>query len=150
VVTELSEVLKGLTFNKIVGLPYAGIPLAVAVGFSNCLSAIVLRKESQGHGAGRLIDGDFEEGQIVAVVDDVITTGGTKIEMAAPLLAAGLTINDVVVLVDREQGGRRDLEAAGYELHSVFTLRELITHFGETEQIDAETSRTVLEYLEGQ
>lgn len=114
---------------------------------SEHIPAIVLRKERHASGTQKLIDGDYEAGQTVVILDDVITTGGTKIEMAAPLLEAGLEIRDIVVLVDREQGGRQDLEAAGYQLHSVFTLHELIGYYGETSQIDAETCNAVLEYL---
>ena len=148
VAVELGKILKGLEFDRIVGLPYAGIPLAIAVTMSEHLPSVVLRKEDQGHGAGRLVDGDYEEGQTVVIIDDVITSGGSKLELAVPLRAVGLTPNDVVVLVDREQGGRQELEAAGYALYAVFTLRELIEYYGESEQIDEATYCEVIDYLD--
>ena len=72
------------------------------------------------------MEGEFWKGERVAVLDDVITTGDSKLEAIAPLEELGLQVEDIVVLIDREQGGREYLEERGYRLHTVFGLGEML------------------------
>jgi uridine monophosphate synthetase len=85
----------------------------------------------------------------VALVDDVITTGGAKLELAAPFLEEGLQVRDFVVLIDREQGGAEVLAERGYRLHSVFTLRQVLEALRRKEAVPEPQYRTVLDYLSG-
>jgi orotate phosphoribosyltransferase len=78
----------------------------------------------------------------------VITDGGAKLELVAPFLAEGLQVRDMVVLVDREQGGRAALAAHGYELHSVFTLREVVRALQAGGAVPEEQAAAVLAYLD--
>jgi len=144
----LAGVLRGLEFDRIAGLPYAGLPLAVSASLAADLPMLYARKEAKGYGTSRLIEGTYEPGMTVALVDDVITDGGAKIELAAPFLAEGLGVRDVVVLVDREQGGRETLAAHGYSLHAVFTLREVVRLLAGADAVPAEQAATVLAYLD--
>ena len=84
------------------------------------------RREAKDYGTKKLIEGKFVPGETVVVLDDLVTTGGSKMEAIAPLPEAGLKVTDVVVLVDREQGGRGELAARGLALHSVLTLSTLL------------------------
>jgi uridine monophosphate synthetase len=84
------------------------------------------RKEVKGYGTKRAVEGEFQKGERVVVLDDLITTGASKLEAIAPLEELGLQVKDVVVLIDREQGGREDLEKRGYRLHAVFDLGEML------------------------
>jgi uridine monophosphate synthetase len=70
----------------------------------------------------RRIEGTFRPGERVVVIDDIVTDGASKLEAIEPLEAAGLVVEDLVVLVDREQGGRERLAAKGYRLHAVVTI----------------------------
>jgi orotate phosphoribosyltransferase len=72
-----------------------------------------VRKEAKAHGTGRLIEGPFREGDRVAVIEDVITTGGSALRAAEAIRAAGGVVTGVLALVDREEGGREALEGAG-------------------------------------
>lgn len=143
----LVGVLNGLEFDRIAGLPYAGLPLAVSASLSGDLPMLYARKEAKEYGTKRLIEGQYEAGHTVAVLDDVITNGGAKLELVEPFLAEGMQVRDFVVLIDREQGGAQALAEKGYRLHSVFTLRQVLDALHRQESISAELYQQVSDYL---
>lgn len=100
-------------------LPTPGAPPAPAV------DAFTVRKQAKTHGTGRRIEGCFETGQTVVVVEDVITTGGSAQEAIAALSAEGAKILGVFAVVDREEGGREVLERAGHPVETLLTARKL-------------------------
>lgn len=143
----LVGVLSDLEFDCIAGLPYAGLPLGVAASLVGDLPLVYPRKESKDYGTRKRVEGSFASGQRVAVIDDVITDGGAKLELAEPLEAEGLVVRDFVVLVDREQGGAQLLAEKGYRLHAVFPLRRLLAILLEQGAIDRAQHDEVVEYL---
>jgi orotate phosphoribosyltransferase len=94
-----------------------------------------------------VIEGAFASGERVVVLDDLITTGASKLEAIAPLQAAGLQVEDIVVLIDRQGGGAADLARAGYRLHAVLTLTELIAALAAHGQITPEQQAAVRSWL---
>jgi uridine monophosphate synthetase len=108
--------------DRIAGIPYAGLPLAVATSLAGGFPLLYPRREEKSYGTKRRIEGGFEAGEHVVVIDDIVTDGASKLEAIAPLEAAGLVVRDLVVLIDREQGGRERLAAKGYALHAVLTI----------------------------
>jgi uridine monophosphate synthetase len=110
--------------DRIAGIPYAGLPLAVAASLAGKVPLIYPRREAKGHGIHRPIEGLYAPGERVVVIDDIITDGASKFEAIAPLEAAGLVVRDLVILVDREQGGRERLAERGYRLHAVLTISQ--------------------------
>jgi uridine monophosphate synthetase len=120
-----AELLRGLSFDRLAGIPYAGLPIATAVGLEMEQPVVYPRGETKGYGLKASIEGEYQAGETVAVIDDLITTGGAKIEAIQKLEAVGLKVRDVVVLIDREQGARASLAEAGYQLHAVTTLSAL-------------------------
>jgi uridine monophosphate synthetase len=108
--------------DRIAGIPYAGLPLAVATSLAGGIPLIYPRREEKGYGTRRRIEGEFAAGERVVVIDDIVTDGASKLEAILPLEAAGLVVRDLVVLVDREQGGRERLAARGYVLHAILTI----------------------------
>lgn len=121
-----AEVLGKLQFDRLAGLPYAALPIGTAVSLEMNRPLIYPRREVKEYGTKAAIEGDYAAGETIAVLDDLATTGGTKIEAIEKLLAAELQVKDVVVLIDREQGAKEMLAEAGYAMHSVVTLRELL------------------------
>jgi uridine monophosphate synthetase len=148
---EAGELLVGqlrrLQFDRIAGIPYAGLPLGVAAALAGEYPLCYARKEAKEHGTRQLIEGGVQAGERVALVDDVITDGGAKLEAAAPFRAAGFVVDDVVVLVDREQGGAELLAQQGLRLHACFTLRNVLTALRDAGRISGETHERVLQYL---
>jgi uridine monophosphate synthetase len=106
------------------GIPYAGLPLAVAASLAGRVPLIYPRREEKGYGTRKRIEGQFKPGERVVLIDDIITDGASKLEAIAPLEEAGLVVRDLVILVDREQGGRELLAARGYTLHAVLTISQ--------------------------
>ena len=84
------------------------------------------RKEVKAYGTGQNIEGVFEAGQVAVPIEDVITTGGSLLTAIQTLEDAELIVKDIVVLVDREQGGKERMRAAGYKLHAILTLTTIL------------------------
>lgn len=141
--------LVGPAGHRLAAIPYAALPIGTAVALELDLPLIYPRKEAKGYGLGRQIEGEFHRGERAIVLDDLITTGGSKLQAIEPLTAAGLEVHDVVVLIDREQGGREDLEAAGYRLHAVFRLREMLEMLVQVGRIEPDQRDKVAAFLWG-
>jgi uridine monophosphate synthetase len=144
-----ARLLRDLNYARIAAIPYAALPIGTAVALQTGQPLIYPRKEVKGYGTQRAIEGVFQAGERAVVLDDLITTGGSKIEAIAPLLAAGLEIEDVVVLIDRENGGQEMLEQVGYRLHSVLTLRQILDTLTQHDRISAEQRAQILDWLNG-
>ena len=86
---------------------------------------ILKRKEKKEYGTGKMVEGVFQKGQKCLVIEDVITSGQSILETISALEQEGLIIEDIAVLIDRQQGGRALLESKGYRLHSCLTLDQL-------------------------
>jgi uridine monophosphate synthetase len=134
---------------RLAAIPYAALPIGTAVALEMGLPLIYPRKEVKDHGTARQIEGEFQPGEQVVVLDDLITTGGSKLEAIAPLEAAGLKVQDVVVLIDREQGGREELAEAGYRLHAVLRLGEMLDTLVAAGRISAMQRDEVAAFLWG-
>jgi uridine monophosphate synthetase len=122
----MAGLMAGLRFDRIAALPYGGLPIGQAVSLASGRPMIYPRREAKDYGTKKLIEGAFAAGETAIVLDDLVTTGASKMEALAPLTDAGLTVRDVVVLVDRQQGGREELAARGITLHAVLTVSDLL------------------------
>ncbi|MEO1004002.1 MAG: bifunctional orotidine-5'-phosphate decarboxylase/orotate phosphoribosyltransferase [Cyanobacteria bacterium J06638_7] len=118
-----------LAFDRIAGIPYGSLPTATGLSLLLRKPLIYPRKEVKAHGARRLIEGDFEEGDLVVVVDDILITGGSVLEGIAKLESSGLVVHDVVVFLDHggdhDRQARERLAAAGYRCHAVLDIAQI-------------------------
>ncbi len=142
-----SQVLAGLRFDRLAGIPYAGLPIATAISLAMNRPLIYPRRETKSYGTRAEIEGDYRRGETAAVVDDLATTGGTKIESIQKLEDAGMVVRDIVVLIDREGGAGETLAAAGYRLHSVVTLSRLLDEWLAGDAITREQFQQVKNFL---
>ncbi|MGI6367561.1 MAG: orotidine-5'-phosphate decarboxylase [Anaerolineae bacterium] len=147
--SEYQRLLAGLDYARIAAIPYAGLPIGTAVSLLTRDPLIYPRREAKSYGTRRAIEGEYQAGERVVLLDDLISSGGSKLEAAEPLQQAGLVVEDVVVLIDREQGGAQDLAAHGMRLHAACTLREIVAALVELGKLDAQTAETVEQYLNG-
>jgi len=136
-----------LNYDRIAGIPYAAIAIATAFSLSTGKPMIYPRKEAKDYGTARQIEGVFNAGETILVIDDLITTGASKLETIAPLEQVGLKVKDICVLVDREQGGKKELEEKGYALHSVLTISELLKNLKKSGKISEEQFRELRSYF---
>ena len=127
----------GWRVQAVGGLTLGADPVAYAVSYASALAgrpvrAFTVRKEAKAHGTGRLIEGPFEAGDRVAIIEDVITTGGSALRAAETVRTAGGEIAGVLALVDREEGGREALEGAGMAVLALTTASEIVARMSDT------------------
>ena len=143
----MAQVAHNLAFDRIAAIPYAGLPIGTALALEMERPMIYPRQQVKQHGTRRAIEGAFEPGETALVVDDLITRGTSKIEAIQPLEEAGLVVRDVLVLIDREQGGGDDLAERGYRLHAILRLTEILDALKEGNRITPTQHTDVLQYL---
>jgi len=141
------HVLRGLTFDRIAALPYAALPIGTAVSLAGGWPMIYPRREAKSYGTAAAIEGDRHPGERVVVIDDLATTGGSKFEAIEKLERAGLVVKDVVVLIDRESGAQEALAAAGYRLHSVVRLTDLLDYWALTGAVAPEQIAAARQFI---
>ncbi len=121
-----AQILAGLKCDRIAGVPYAALPIGTAVAIEADKPMIYMRKEVKVHGLGKEIEGDWQPGERVVIIEDLITSGGSTLQTAEKLRTIGMIVEDVIVLIDREQGGVSNLAAEGITAHSVFKFTEVL------------------------
>jgi len=142
-----ASILRGLAFDRLAALPYAALPIGAAISLQTGWPLVYPRKEVKAYGTKAEIEGLFTAGERVAVVDDLTTTGGSKFEAIEKLTAAGLLVSDVVVLIDRQSGAAESLAQAGYRLHAVFTLAQLLDQWEANGKVPEEQIRAAREFI---
>lgn len=115
-----------LRYDRIAGLELGGVPLAVAVSLKKAIPYVIIRKEEKCYGTGGRFVGEVRPAEVVLVVEDVITTGGTTLSGIRAVREAGGVVKDVVVVVDREEGGREAIEGEGATVHSLLKAGDLL------------------------
>jgi uridine monophosphate synthetase len=147
VARRILDLLAPLKFQRIAGIPYAGLPIATAVSLAGNLPMIYARKEAKDYGTKRVIEGKCEPGEIVALIDDVITDGASKFEAAEPLTQAGLLVQDFVIFLDREQGGADRLREKGYALHSALRISDVLAHLQEAGRLSPDRFARCMDFI---
>ncbi len=141
------DVLRPLSYDRIAGIPYAGLPIATAVALAGNIPMVYARKEVKDHGTRRAIEGTFAPGEVVVLIDDVITDGASKFEAATPLAEAGLVVRDFVIFLDREQGGAERLREKGYGLHSVLKISAVLAHLRDTGRLLTDHFQRCMDFI---
>jgi uridine monophosphate synthetase len=125
VLNAYADIIKDLEYDRIAGIPYGSLPTATGLALQMQKPMIFPRKEVKAHGTRRAIEGNFEAGEKVLVVDDILISGKSVMEGAEKIKAAGLEVNDIVVFIDHEGGVKDKLKANGYNAYSALTISEI-------------------------
>lgn len=144
----MGELLPRCQFDLLCGVPYTAIPFATALCLSYNVPMLLKRKEKKAHGTGKMVEGVFQAGQKCLVIEDVISSGQSILETISALEKEGLKVYDVIVLVDREQGGRQKLEEKGVCLHSVLTLTHIIDTLEKQGKISDDQVSSLLQFIQ--
>jgi orotate phosphoribosyltransferase len=111
--------------------PITGAVVALA-GMRNLpLRGVIVRKEAKGHGTGKFVEGPYQAGESVVVVEDVVTTGGSALTAIERCLEVGLKVQRVLAIVDRLEGGREAFAERGYDLTTLLTVGDLGIEVGQ-------------------
>ena len=144
----LAELIDDISsYNQICGVPYIGLILGSIIGIEGGLPMVVRRLEEPTYGMRRKVEGMYEKGLKILMINDIVTSGTTVIETARDLAKEGLRVNTVLVVVDREQGAHRSLEKRGIQLKSLFVMSELLRYLNEEGRLSDDTMRTVVAYV---
>jgi len=141
-------IISTLQFSRIAGLPYAAIPIATAISLAGNYPMIYPRKEAKSYGTKAEIEGEYQAGETALIIDDLATTGGSKFEAIEKLTGAGLVVKDVVVLIDRQSGAKESLAQAGYSMHAVLTISQLLDHWEKTDKVEKDKIEETRKFLE--
>lgn len=141
------DILKDIKFDLLSDIPTASTPIVAILSHILGIGMISPRKEVKEHGMKAKVEGFYEKGQNVLLIDDLITQADSKFEAINALEQNGLIVKNVVVLLDREQGGASQLENRGYSFHCAYRLSELLEYYGKNEYITKIDYDRTLNYI---
>ena len=134
-------------FDRIAGIPLAGIPFASQIAYNLGKPFLYVRKGVRLHGRKRRVEGILISGDRVLLIDDLVTTGLTLNRAAKAVRAEGGVVKEAVALLDREEGGREKLEKNGTNLHALLKMSEVAITLFEIGAIDEESRKTILKQI---
>lgn len=147
-ISVYAEMTKGLKFDVYADVPTAATPIVAILSHETRIPMISPRKDEKQYGTKRPIDGSFHQGEVALLIDDLITLADSKLEAISVLEENGLRVHDVIVLVDRQQGGVQGLARRGYTCHVSFGLKELLGFYLESGKITRAEYERTLAYIE--
>lgn len=136
------------SFDAVAGVATAGIAFSSPLAYALKKPMVYVRREQKGHGLGKLVEGAVKPGWRALVVDDLITDGGSKVDAVETLRKSGCTVSDVMVLVDRLEGGKATLEAAGVRLHAFADIGSLVETLYGAKKVTKADLQSVLKQME--
>ena len=146
-ISAMIDLIEKVKYDYIAGIPLAAVALASSLADKTGKPQITPRMDKKTHGEMNAIDGDYEKGKTVLVVDDLVTSADSKLEEIKVLEDCGLVVKDIVVVFDREQGGAEKLAENGYKLHSVLKIKPTLKFYAAVGRITPDQLRRVLDYL---
>ena len=136
-------------FDLICGVPYAALPMATAMSLESYLPLIIKRKEAKQYGTKKMLEGIFTKGQNCLLVEDVITSGTSLLETIPEIENEGISVSDIVVVLDRQQGGKEILESKGFRVHTLFTISEVCEMLKEEGHLTDDEVERINDFLTG-
>jgi len=146
-VQTISKQIGNKNFDRITGIPIAGIPFASLVAFLLKKPFLYVRKGAKLHGRERRVEGILVSGDRVLLVDDLVTTGLTLKEAADAVRAEGGVVTDAVAFLDREEGGKELLAKSGVKLHTLLKMSEMAKILYDMGTIDEESLKTIMKQI---
>ena len=135
-------------FDVVCGVPYTALPIATCLSISHDVPMVLRRRDKKDYGTRKTVEGEFREGAVCLVLEDIVTSGSSVLETMKDLQEAGLKVEDAAVLIDREQGGKEALAEAGCSLRSLTTLAEVVRILRRHGRIDKEQANHCLAFLQ--
>ncbi|XP_068631662.1 uridine 5'-monophosphate synthase [Battus philenor] len=139
--------LKNSNYDHLCGVPYTALPIATLLSVKTKKSMLMRRKEAKAYGTKKLIEGHFKANEKCFIVEDVVTSGSSVLETVKDLRNEGLVAEEAVIILDREQGGKQNLEINDVKMTSLFTMSNLIGILVKNNCITQQIGDKVIDYL---
>ncbi|CAK1595874.1 unnamed protein product [Parnassius mnemosyne] len=139
--------LKTSEYDYFCGVPYTALPIATLLSVEAKKSMLMRRKEAKSYGTKKVIEGHYKLNQKCIIVEDVVTSGSSVLETVKDLRNEGLIVEEAVIILDREQGGKQNLEANNVSMRSLFTMSKLIEILVNNNCITEQVGKEVKSYL---
>lgn len=150
VADEIKRIMSFGKIDKLASIELKGALLLPSIACRLELPCVVVRKAEKRYGVtGRVAGGTVVRGEHILFFDDVVTDGMSKVEGMKPLEEFGAQVNHVMVVVDREQGGKENIEKSGYKFRALATISELVKCLLQFSYIPEEQANAVLDYVKG-
>lgn len=133
--------------HHICGVPYTALPLATLISAEANIPMLIKRKETKDYGTKKLIEGKFQAGDHCIIIEDVVTSGSSVIETTQALKKEDLKVTETFVVIDREQGGRKNLENHGIHMRSLYTVTQLMEYLVQAGKVTKKIVQEVSDYL---
>jgi orotate phosphoribosyltransferase len=143
------ELLADLKYDRLAGVAYAALPIAGAISLEIERPWIFMRKEGlqKEHGLKKAVEGEYKSGETVVMIEDLVTKATSLLQAITAMKSHSVVIKDAVVLLDYDMGGKNNLEAEGYNLHSFMTVREVVDIMHAEGKIDAAKYQQCVDFL---
>lgn len=145
---QLWNQIKHCSFDVICPVPMAAIPLASSIAFNRIKPLILARPFVKDHGTKRAIEGIYNDGDIAIVIEDVITSGQSILEVIDNLENNNLKVHDIFTLLNYQSSGNEKLAQRGYHLHALFTISQVVTVLEHAGRITDEQAADVRYFIE--
>ncbi len=144
---QITQQIGADKFDRIAGVPIAGIPFASQIAFNLKKPFLYVRKGFRRHGRKRRVEGILVSGDRVLIIDDLVTTGLNMRKASEAIRAEGGVVTDAVAFLDREEGGKSKLANDGLRLHALMKISEVAKILYETDAIDEESYKTIMKQI---
>ena len=134
-------------FDRVAGIPFGGLHLATAFSLTSNVPMVYIHPSKNRETREPFLEGIYQRGETVLLLDDLITGGGNVIETAAFLRMTGLKVKNVVVLLDRQEGAKERLHAHGYNLISILSLETMLNYLMASGKIEEDWYRKSIDYV---
>jgi len=145
---RVNQLARSVKIDKLASIELKGALLLASIGGRTSLPCTVVRKEEKAYGVtGRMAGAEILKGERILFFDDVVSDGLSKLEGIRPVEQLGAKVEDILVVVDREQGGRQKLEKAGYRVHALAKISEIVKSLFERNLISKTQANAVQDYI---
>jgi orotate phosphoribosyltransferase len=147
---KIKEIMVADKIDKLASIELKGALIVPSIACRLNLPCVIVRKEEKAYGVtGRIAGADVIKGDNILFFDDVISEGLSKVEGIKPLKELGANVKHVMVVVNREQGGKETLEKTGYQIHALAKISDVVASLCNDKRISKEQADKVLDFLKG-
>jgi len=145
---KIRQIMDTDSFTKLASIELKGALITPSIACKVDLPCVIVRKEEKSYGTtGKIAGADITTGDKILFIDDVVSEGLSKIEGIKPIKELGAEVKHILVIVNREQGGKETLEKNGYTVHALAKVSEIVAALQKNGKISDKQTKIVLDYI---